>query len=130
MILDDLRLSEDYGGIFCGIWVDEQMVGVVDYVPRNHEGIPEHAYLSLLMIAENRRRGGLGRAVVELVEKEILKDESVTSILSGVQTNNTSAIAFWTTMGYRIAGGPELMPDKTTVYRLQKNVVHPRYVEQ
>ncbi|KAF0194161.1 MAG: hypothetical protein FD169_2018 [Bacillota bacterium] len=82
------------------------------------------------MIAENRRRGGLGRAVVELVEKDILRDGSITLILSGVQINNTSAIAFWTTMGYRIAGGPELMPDTTTVYRLQKNVAHSRHVEQ
>jgi hypothetical protein len=33
-----------------------------------------------------------------------------------------TGIAFWTGMGYEVAGRPELMPDATTVYHLRKAV--------
>lgn len=122
MILADLELSKEEGGNFCGIYVNGEMVGVVDFVMSNYEGNPSHAYLSLLMISKGKRGIGLGSAVVKTVEEEILKNSSVTSILSGVQVNNESSIAFWCIQGYKIVGGPELLPDKTTVFHLRKDI--------
>ncbi len=51
MVLKDIEVSKSEGGIFCGIIFGGKIIGVVDYVPCNYEGEPEHAYLSLLMIA-------------------------------------------------------------------------------
>jgi len=122
MVLDDLALSKSYGGIFCGIFISDQLVGIIDFVPSNHEGVANHAFLSLLMIAQPHRSKGLGKSVVAAVEAYILNDPLITAILSGVQTNNNSAILFWTSLGYNIVGGPELMPDTTVVYHLRKAV--------
>lgn len=123
MILDDFKISEEEGGTFCGIFVEGEMVGVVDFVLNNFDGNPGDAYLLLLMIAKSHRRKRIGQEVVKAVENEILKNSSITSILSGVQTNNEAAIAFWKGMGYKIVGGPQLMPDTTIVFELKKEIL-------
>src|SRR5690606_32680153 len=105
------------GGTFCGIYdAGGQAIGVVDFVRSGAEGRPEYADLLLLMIAAPYRGRGIGREIVGLVEREIERDPGVTTILSGVQVNNSAAIRFWQRNGYQITGGPELMPDTTTVY--------------
>ena len=124
MVLQDLEISRQEGGILCGIYdaTDGTMIGVVDYVPRNFEGNPHHAFLSLLMIAMPYRQHGVGKAVVEAIEYEIRKDARVMAILSGVQVNNPQAEQFWQKRGYRIVSGPTLMPDQTTVFGLRKDL--------
>lgn len=123
MVLQDIELSQHEGGVFCGIYTsDGEMIGVVDYVPRGFEGDPHLAHLSLLMIAAPFRQQGVGKAVVEAIEREIKKDTQVTAILSGVQVNNPQAVQFWQRRGYRIVSGPTLMPDQTTVFKLRKNL--------
>ena len=122
MVLDDLELSKKEGGIFCGIYIDDEMIGIVDFVPDNFEGNPKNAVISLLMISSSYRRKGIGRNVVNVVENEILKNRSIEAILSGVQVNNESAIDFWVKMGYKIFSGPELMPDTTIVFGLRKDI--------
>jgi ribosomal protein S18 acetylase RimI-like enzyme len=122
MVLEDLRHSREENGVFCGIYAGGEMAGVVDFVPDNYEGEPGTAFLSLLMIASEHRGRGLGRKVVKSVEAEILKNRGIREIRSGVQVNNPGGIAFWTGMGYEIAGGPQLLPDTTTVYHLLKRV--------
>jgi len=122
MILDDFKISREEGGIFCGIFVNGEMVGVADFVLSNFDGNPSNAFLSLLMISECQRRKGIGRDVVESIEAEILKNHSIKTILAGVQTNNKNAVAFWNKMGYKIVSGPELMPDTTIVFRLKKDI--------
>ncbi len=121
MVRDDLQLSAGEGGVFCGIY-DERglLIGVVDYVPSSFEGDPRRASLSLLMIAPPHRGKGLGAEVVRLVEAEVRKHPLVTVIDSGVQVNNPRAIRFWLARGYEITGGPERMPDQTTVFHLRK----------
>lgn len=121
MVLADLALSRDEGGIYCGIYDEQgQMIGVVDVVLGGFRGQRQHAFLSLLMIAAPHRERGIGAQVVALVEKEIRHDPKITDIFSGVQVNNPAAIRFWQRNGYRITSGPELMPDQTTVYHLRK----------
>jgi len=123
MVLKDLEISNEESGVFCGIYTtSEEMIGIVDFVPRNFNGEPYNAFLSLLMIAAPFRQQGIGRAVVAAIEKEIRKDSQIMSILSGVQVNNPHALQFWQSNGYRIVSGPTLMPDLTTVYGLRKDI--------
>ncbi len=123
MVLKDIEISEQQGGIFCGIYAPEgKMVGIVDYVAGNWEGDPRTACLSLLMIAAPFRSQGIGAAVVEAVEDEIGKDAQITTIFSGVQVNNPQAIKFWQRHGYRIVSGPTLFPDQTTAFGLRKDL--------
>jgi len=98
------------------------MIGVVDSILRNFEGVPEDAYLSLLMIAAPFRKLGIGRAVVEAVEREIRTDPTIHTIRAGVQGNNPEAIRFWQNNGYQIVSAPKLMPDQTTVFALRKDL--------
>jgi ribosomal protein S18 acetylase RimI-like enzyme len=121
MVLKDIEISHREGGVFCGIYTEDgRMIGVVDFVPGNFEGDPHIAFLSLLMIAPSFRKQGIGRTIVELIENQIRKDAQVTAILSAVQVNSPQALQFWQKNGYRIVGGPELQPDQTTTFRLQK----------
>jgi ribosomal protein S18 acetylase RimI-like enzyme len=125
MVEQDIAHSREEGGVFCGIFDSQgKIVGVVDFVPGMYAGNPEQAFLSLLMIAFPYRARGLGAEVVRLLEAEIEKDGRVKSILSGVQINNPAAMRFWQRMGYRIVGGPEAMPDQTTVFHLRKDFPH------
>jgi len=122
MVLKDIEISQSEGGVFCGVYaVDGRMTGVVDFVPSNFEGDPHIAFISLLMISPSFRKQGIGTMIVELIENEIRKDAQVTAILSAVQVNNSQALQFWQKNGYRIVGGPELQPDQTTTFRLQKD---------
>jgi ribosomal protein S18 acetylase RimI-like enzyme len=124
MVLKDLEISREAGGIFCGIFnTHGRMIGVVDYVPNHWEGDPRAAFLELLMIAAPFRSQGIGAAVVEAVENEIRKDPGITVIHSGVQVNNPQAIRFWQRHGYRIVSGPKLYPDQTTAFDLRKDLV-------
>jgi ribosomal protein S18 acetylase RimI-like enzyme len=123
MVLKDIEISEEEGGIFCGIFTaDEKILGVVDFVPGNYLGDPQLAYLSLLMIAKSYRSHGIGEAVVSAVENEIKQDPNITTILAGVQVNNPQAVKFWQKHGYKIVSGPKLMPDQTTVFDLRKGL--------
>lgn len=120
MVQADLAHSREIGGVFCGIFVEDRMAGVMDYVPSGFEGEPSHAFLSLLMIAQPWRGLGLGVAVVAAIEEIIRRDPAVTAILSGVQVNNPAGIAFWQRMGYSITSGPKQMADTTVCYDLLK----------
>jgi GNAT superfamily N-acetyltransferase len=121
MVLKDIGIARHEGGIFQGIYTAGKMIGVVSYVPKGFEGKPQIAFLSLLMIAAPYRRHGVGTEIVKRVEKEILMDSHVTTILSAVQVNNPAALRFWQKNDYRIVGGPELRPDSTTVFHLRKD---------
>jgi ribosomal protein S18 acetylase RimI-like enzyme len=122
MVLEDIDISQRAQGVFCGVLAgDDGMIGVVDFVPGNFEGNPHIAFFSLLMIAPNFRNQGIGTTIVELIENEIRKDTQVTAILSAVQANNPKGLRFWQKNGYRIVGEPQLQPDHTTTFRLQKD---------
>jgi hypothetical protein len=62
MVLADIDHSKQSGGHFC-IIVDRNgsKVGVVDFVPETKAGV---AFLSLLMISQDNRHKGIGKAVV------------------------------------------------------------------
>ena len=123
MVVKDIERSRGTGGVFCGIYTaDGEMIGIVDYVPGHFDGNPEAALISLLMIVESHRNQGIGRAVVEAVERELTEGAPVSMIHTGVQVNNPRAVRFWQAQGYRIVSGPETLSDHTTVYGLRKDV--------
>jgi ribosomal protein S18 acetylase RimI-like enzyme len=122
MVLKDFEISKSEGGIFCGIYkTNEEMIGIIDYVPSHYKGDPSQAFLELLMIAAPFRKQGIGKAVVVAIENEIMKDAQVTVILSGVQTNNPQAMRFWQENGYSIVSEPKLYADQTTAVDLRKD---------
>jgi ribosomal protein S18 acetylase RimI-like enzyme len=122
MVLKDIETIRHEGGVFQGIYVDDRMVGVVSYVVGGFEGKQQVAFISLLMIAASSRGHGIGTEIVRRIEKEILMDSKVTTVLSAVQVNNPDALRFWEKNGYQITGGPELRSDKTTVFHLCKEL--------
>jgi ribosomal protein S18 acetylase RimI-like enzyme len=123
MVLNDLEISRQEGGCFCGIYNPQwYLLGVVDFVPRGFEGKANTAFLSLLMIALQYRNQGIGIETVRLVEAEIKKNTCISEIRSGVQVNNPQAIQFWQKNGYKIVSGPEIRPDTTTVFQLSKKL--------
>ncbi|MEQ8226047.1 MAG: GNAT family N-acetyltransferase, partial [Candidatus Eremiobacterota bacterium] len=122
MVLEDINHSQKEGGIFCGIYKEGHMVGIIDFISCNYNGQPDKAFISLLMIGEKHRRKGLGREVVRAIEEEISRNKDVKTILSGVQVNNKKAIKFWTDLNYKITGEPQLQADKTTTFDLIKEL--------
>jgi ribosomal protein S18 acetylase RimI-like enzyme len=99
------------------------MAGVLDVVMSGFEGDPHHAFISLLMIGKPYRSSGLGAAVVEVTERQMMANPDVTAILSGVMVNNPGAIRFWERHGYAITAGPILQADGTTTWDLCKPLV-------
>ncbi|MGE5225010.1 MAG: N-acetyltransferase family protein [Omnitrophica WOR_2 bacterium] len=126
MVLMDLHHSLDGGRNFVGVYLlensIEKLVGVVDYQTAGFEGSLETAFIELLMIAFPYRSKGIGTEIVQRVETEIRNHKQVNTIQSGVQANNPIGIRFWTKMGYQIVCGPELMPDQTIAYRIEKSI--------
>jgi RimJ/RimL family protein N-acetyltransferase len=123
MIMSDMVHSHEAGGVFCGIYrQDDQLIGVVDFIPEGYDGNKAAAYLELLMLAQPYRSLGLGGVVVRLVEAEILKTPQVEVIYSHVQVNNPKALAFWQRMGYRTIGAAVERPDGTTVLPMKKTL--------
>ena len=123
MVLKDLEISKEERGIFCGIYTEQgTMIGIVDFVSNNFQGNPHTAFLSLLMIDSSFRGQGVGKVIVEAVENEIRKDNSINVIFSAVQVNNPSAVRFWQRNGYDIISEPKWMPDQTIVFDLRKEL--------
>lgn len=129
MVLADLALSREMGGLFCGIFARPggEMLGVVDYVPGEYHGEAGLGYISLLMIARPHRASGLGSAVVAAVEADMhayamRQHAPLCAVECGTQVNNPGGLRFWQRHGFRIISGPELMTDGTTVYALRKEL--------
>ena len=122
MVLQDIREADVEGGLYRGIFSDQELIGVVSYVPSHFEFKTVDAFILLLMLAPEHRGKGVGSTIVDMVEKEICAHARIRSIRCGVQVNNPRAIRFWEGKGYRIFSGPTLQPDKTTVYHLRKQI--------
>jgi ribosomal protein S18 acetylase RimI-like enzyme len=126
MVQSDLELSKTEGGTYCGIRdAAGRMIGVVDFVANDFEGIQDHGFLSLLIISASHRGMGIGTEVVAAVERKMVRECGVRTILSAVQTNNQRAIEFWQKMGFSVASEPQPQLDGTVTYRLRKDLSAP-----
>jgi len=122
MVLADLDAAQMAGSQYCGIFIrpSDELIGVADFLPGRFEGIPQHAFLELLMIAWPFRSHGLGSQIVTDLETEIRKNPQVNTIRLGVQVNNPGALRFWQRCGYRIIRPAELQPDQTVACLMEK----------
>jgi ribosomal protein S18 acetylase RimI-like enzyme len=121
MVTKDIEDVCKEGGVFKSIYAGNRLTGVVSYVTKGFAGKLSDAFIYLLMIIPSFRTKGIGARIVEMIEKEILADAKVTSILAGVQVNNPRALKFWRNNGYRVTSGPEQMPDGTVVFHISKD---------
>ncbi len=96
-------------------------MGVVGFIPANFEGNPQHAFLSLAMIAALYRQRGLGEQIVRWIEAEI-KNGQVRTIFSAVHINNPGALRFWQKIGHQIISDPEAQTDIAVTYRLKNDI--------
>jgi ribosomal protein S18 acetylase RimI-like enzyme len=121
MIIADIHHSAEENGIFCTIRAPGgTLMGVLDFIPclpRTDTG-----FLSLLMIATPFRGQGLGQNVVRALEDYLQKNHSITSILSGVQTNNDKGIRFWKKCGFSIDENPKKQEDGTITFQMVKRL--------
>jgi ribosomal protein S18 acetylase RimI-like enzyme len=122
MVLQDIRDAGIENGIYCGIFTGTEMIGVVSYVPSQFEFRPVDVFILLLMIAAPYRGKGIGSVIVDIVEKELCSHHRIRYIRLGSQVNNPRAVKFWKEKGYYVYGGPDLLPDKTTVYHMRKDI--------
>jgi predicted acetyltransferase len=60
---------------------------------------PEEIYLRQLFVARNQRRKGVGRQAVEILRTKIWPASKRLTV--DVLVQNTAAIAFWRTVGYK-----------------------------
>jgi predicted acetyltransferase len=60
---------------------------------------PEEIYLRQLFVMRNRRRKGIGRKAVEILRTKIWPASKRLTV--DVLVQNTAAIAFWRTVGYK-----------------------------
>jgi len=120
MVLSDLQHSAAEHGNFCGIYLNDRLIGVVDWIPM----MPAEAYafINLLMIAREHRRKGIGYRVLQCIESLILADPAVKGIKTAVQINNEPARYFWNRQGYTVIADPIQNEDETTVVILRKQV--------
>jgi GNAT superfamily N-acetyltransferase len=119
MVLADLALSRSQGGEFYGIYLEEDLAGVLDLIVAGFEGRAEQAYLELLMIAAPSRAHGLGGQVLAAVESR-LRAAGVVLLAAHVQVNNPEGVRFWQRHGFQVVSEPCLQPDGTTTVRLEK----------
>lgn len=70
-VLEDMTSSSQSGGAFCGIYdLQDELVGVIDFVPANYTGKAEDACIRALKIAAPFRGRGYGsKAITRLVEE-------------------------------------------------------------
>ena len=123
MVLKDFETSRSEGSLFCGIFASGgKVIGVVEFVPRDFNGVAHLAFISLLMIVAPLRNQGIGTRILELIESRLKVAGQVSEIQTAVQLNNPAALHFWQRNNYRIFGNPELRPDQTTVSYLRKEL--------
>jgi RimJ/RimL family protein N-acetyltransferase len=121
MVRDDIAQSQQEKGLFCVIANREsRIIGVMDFAP--HRGEDGASFLALLMIAAPFRNSGCGKAILDTFEKYLVKTYQTTVLKAGVMVNNPHAIRFWERMGFSLNRTPELLPDKTTIFRMSKKL--------
>jgi RimJ/RimL family protein N-acetyltransferase len=121
MVRDDIEQSSRENSLFCVIETKlGEIIGVMDFAPQR--GGPDTSYLALLMISAPSRSMGYGKSIMEAFEKYLVNTFKSRVLKAGVMVNNPKAIRFWESMGFNINRTPELLRDKTTVFRLSKNI--------
>lgn len=124
MVKKDLEESRSAGGVYCGIYTaDQELIGIVDFIPSGWQNRADTAYMELLMIVRGRRSRGIGAEVQEMVEKYVRDEFNVVQMMADVQVNNPQAVRFWERVGYAISSVAVLQKDQTLTYEMHKSLV-------
>ena len=122
MVRADLAYSQEHGGEYYGISLPLQnFCAVLDFIPEAYNGKAGWAYLSLLMIAHEQRRMGLGNRLLDTLEGQ-LRGNGIATLFAHVQINNPAAIAFFLARGFNIISAPAQQPDGTTSVGVRKTL--------
>ncbi len=85
-----------------GIFVDEELIGVLDFRLR-YPG-PDTAYLGLILIVPEMRGKGYGSLALDIWETWLDVQTPIARVRLGVAAHNRRAIRFWLRRGYRMTG--------------------------
>ena len=98
-------LASDYAAV-----IFEDGGAVVAYALYREQ--PEEIYLRQLLVVRQRRRQGLGRQAMEMLRSRIWPKNKRLTV--GVLVQNTTAIAFWRSVGYKdYSLTLEILPEAT-----------------
>ena len=107
-VLEDMTLSRQDGGIFCGIYDQEdELAGVLDFVPANFAGRSDNACIRSLKIAAPYRNRGLGGRAIDRLEEELRKDIHLKYLWACFPENCSTWQEFAARHGFRQAGKVE-----------------------
>lgn len=84
-----------------GIHLDDELIGIAHVLAGCRD--PEQATIGLLLLSEKHQGQGLGRAIYELIQRQIV-DWHMNSCRIGVVANNEQGLAFWRAMGFGVVG--------------------------
>lgn len=98
--LEEARSQE--GRFLLGIYLEHDLIGVVDL--RFGDPEPQDMRLGLLLLTPARRRHGLGRWALRILEAWLFQETPVTRVVVAVPANDHAAHAFFLANGYTFTG--------------------------
>ena len=109
--------------VVLGIFIKDEMIGVVDYLigyPNN-----ETVYLGLLLLKESFQQKNYGKVSYEKLEENFRQIEKITKIRLSVIETNQKGITFWKKMGFHLTGEKKAYENKkmfTNVLLMEKDI--------
>jgi ribosomal protein S18 acetylase RimI-like enzyme len=94
----EAELREEAGEVLLARDTEGRLVGLVSLL--HHHPTDGYPWIGLLMVHGDRRRRGVGRRLAGLVE-ERFRDRAPEGIGLAVLENNPTALAFWSSLGWR-----------------------------
>jgi RimJ/RimL family protein N-acetyltransferase len=108
MVRSDLATTAKNGGVFAGIGRrdSDELIGVINFVPRDFRGQRDYAFVLNLMIGSAYRRQGYGTEAYRAIEEFIWRDPEVKRIGALLLPQHEPSYAFAEKLGFERAGGP------------------------
>ncbi|NPV75331.1 MAG: GNAT family N-acetyltransferase [Anaerolineae bacterium] len=101
-VLEDMTLSQQAGGVFCGIFDrQDELVGVLDFIPANYAGRAGDACIRALKIAAPYRGRGYASKAVKRLEEELRKDGQARRLWACFVGSCPTRRAFAMELGFR-----------------------------
>jgi len=108
-----------------GVYLENKMIGVIDYVV----GYPDEKtiYLGLLLLKEEYQNQKRGTEVYQELENIFKMNSTIEKIRLSVVETNTKGISFWTKMGFHLTG--EIKPYENKNMKCQVLLMERRFQE-
>ncbi|MDW8317464.1 MAG: GNAT family N-acetyltransferase [Anaerolineae bacterium] len=99
---DLAEAAQDDGRYLLGIYLAEELVGVIDL--RLADPGPYDVRLGLIALAEPYRRQGLGRWALRILEEWLRRATPTEAVVAAVAANDYASQAFFRACGYTFSG--------------------------